>query len=69
MPAASGRANYFAQLRPVARYPLCNKQSGRSWAGITSGASCPDALVEAVIRKIAGYYATPDQREKMVAEF
>ncbi|HEY4288310.1 MAG TPA: 4-hydroxy-3-methylbut-2-enyl diphosphate reductase [Puia sp.] len=36
---------------------------------ITSGASCPDALVEAVIRKIAGYYATPDQIEKMVAEF
>ena len=35
---------------------------------ITSGASCPDALVEAVIRKIAGYYATPDQIEKMVAE-
>ncbi|HTI89805.1 MAG TPA: hypothetical protein VL727_04405 [Puia sp.] len=36
---------------------------------ITSGASCPDALVEAVIRKIAGYYASPDQIEKMVAEF
>ena len=36
---------------------------------ITSGASCPDALVEAVIRKIASYYATPDQIEKMVAEF
>ncbi|HMI61205.1 MAG TPA: hypothetical protein VK518_09860, partial [Puia sp.] len=35
---------------------------------ITSGASCPDALVEAVIRKIAGYYASPDQIEKMVAE-
>jgi len=35
---------------------------------ITSGASCPDALVEAVIRKIAAYYATPDQIEKMVAE-
>jgi 4-hydroxy-3-methylbut-2-enyl diphosphate reductase len=28
---------------------------------ITSGASCPDAVVEAVIKKIAGFYNVEDQ--------
>ena len=36
---------------------------------ITSGASCPDALVEAVIRKIAGYYSDPTTMESLIAGF
>lgn len=36
---------------------------------ISSGASCPDALVEAVIRKIAGYYSDTDTVETLIAEF
>ncbi len=30
---------------------------------ITSGASCPDAIVEAVIEKIAGYFSVPEKLE------
>lgn len=33
---------------------------------VTSGASCPDALVEAVIRKIAGYYDAEEKIEELV---
>jgi 4-hydroxy-3-methylbut-2-enyl diphosphate reductase len=37
---------------------------------ISSGASCPDALVEAVIRKLAGYYGAGDETlERLAAEF
>jgi len=36
---------------------------------ISSGASCPDALVEAVIRKIAGYFGAAEMVESLVAEF
>jgi 4-hydroxy-3-methylbut-2-enyl diphosphate reductase len=36
---------------------------------ITSGASCPDALVEEVIRKIAGFYNEEDKLDEMVKEF
>jgi 4-hydroxy-3-methylbut-2-enyl diphosphate reductase len=36
---------------------------------ISSGASCPDALVEAVIRKLADYYGAADQIEKVTAAF
>src|SRR5258708_6266802 len=36
---------------------------------ISSGASCPDALVESVIRKVAGYYDAAEKVESMVAEF
>jgi 4-hydroxy-3-methylbut-2-enyl diphosphate reductase len=35
---------------------------------ITSGASCPDALVEAVIRKLAEYYNATDKLEALTAE-
>jgi 4-hydroxy-3-methylbut-2-enyl diphosphate reductase len=34
---------------------------------ISSGASCPDALVEAVIRKLAGYYGAAESLDAMVA--
>jgi 4-hydroxy-3-methylbut-2-enyl diphosphate reductase len=34
---------------------------------ISSGASCPDALVEAVIRKLAGYYGAADRMEEFIA--
>ena len=36
---------------------------------VSSGASCPDALVEAVIRKIAGYYNAAATVESLVEEF
>jgi 4-hydroxy-3-methylbut-2-enyl diphosphate reductase len=34
---------------------------------ITSGASCPDSLVEAVIRKLANFYGAEQQLEKLAA--
>lgn len=36
---------------------------------ITSGASCPDALVEGVIRKLAGFYGVEEKMEELVEEF
>lgn len=36
---------------------------------ITSGASCPDALVEGVIRKIAGFYSVGNKMEEVIEEF
>ncbi|MBX2921214.1 MAG: 4-hydroxy-3-methylbut-2-enyl diphosphate reductase [Chitinophagaceae bacterium] len=36
---------------------------------ITSGASCPDALVENVIRKIAGFYNAGSKIEELIASF
>jgi 4-hydroxy-3-methylbut-2-enyl diphosphate reductase len=34
---------------------------------MTSGASCPDAIVEMVIKKIAGYYIDENTYDKIVA--
>jgi 4-hydroxy-3-methylbut-2-enyl diphosphate reductase len=36
---------------------------------ITSGASCPDALVEGVIRKLAGFYQTEKNVEQLIGDF
>ena len=36
---------------------------------ITSGASCPDALVEGVIKKIAGFYKGSKPLEKLIKQF
>jgi 4-hydroxy-3-methylbut-2-enyl diphosphate reductase len=36
---------------------------------ITSGASCPDALVENVIRKLASFYNAEDKIEALVREW
>jgi len=36
---------------------------------LTSGASCPDALVEGVIRKITSYYNTDKTSEELINEF
>jgi 4-hydroxy-3-methylbut-2-enyl diphosphate reductase len=36
---------------------------------ITSGASCPDAVVETVIRKIAGFYGVDEKVDEMVSVF
>jgi len=33
---------------------------------VTSGASCPDAMVEGVIRKIQSYYGNPEAFEAVV---
>jgi len=36
---------------------------------LTSGASCPDALVEGVIRKLAGFYQAEKNIERLIEEF
>jgi len=36
---------------------------------ITSGASCPDALVEGVIKKLAGFFPTSKNLELLTSEF
>ena len=36
---------------------------------LTSGASCPDALVESVIRKLASFYPQNIEMEKMIEQF
>ena len=36
---------------------------------ITSGASCPDAVVESVIKKLAALYGVVDRVEKLIASF
>lgn len=36
---------------------------------ITSGASCPDAVVESVIKKLAALYGVEEQVEKLIASF
>jgi 4-hydroxy-3-methylbut-2-enyl diphosphate reductase len=36
---------------------------------LTSGASCPDALVEGVIKKLAGFYPASKRIEEMVEQF
>jgi len=36
---------------------------------ITSGASCPDALVEGVIRKLASFYNAEEKIEQLKISF
>jgi 4-hydroxy-3-methylbut-2-enyl diphosphate reductase len=36
---------------------------------VTSGASCPDALVEGIIKKLAGFYPTSKSIEEITAQF
>jgi len=36
---------------------------------LTSGASCPDVLVEAVIHRLAGYYHATDKLPALLEEF
>jgi 4-hydroxy-3-methylbut-2-enyl diphosphate reductase len=36
---------------------------------LTSGASCPDVLVEAVIRRLAGYYNATEKLPALISEF
>jgi 4-hydroxy-3-methylbut-2-enyl diphosphate reductase len=36
---------------------------------ITSGASCPDAIVEAVINKLTGFYSLKKDKEQLLREF
>jgi len=35
---------------------------------VTSGASCPDAVVEAVIRKLASFFAVEQEMERMISK-
>ena len=60
----------------ILHYDFHNKQEGHtdSWLPqqepvrilISSGASCPDALVEAVIRKIAGFYGMAETLDSLI---
>jgi 4-hydroxy-3-methylbut-2-enyl diphosphate reductase len=53
------------------------ERSSRNWLPthtparilLTSGASCPDILVEAVIRRLAGYYNAADKLPALLEEF
>jgi 4-hydroxy-3-methylbut-2-enyl diphosphate reductase len=36
---------------------------------LTSGASCPDALVEGVIKKMAGFYHKENSIHRLIQEF
>jgi 4-hydroxy-3-methylbut-2-en-1-yl diphosphate reductase len=36
---------------------------------VTSGASCPDALVEGVIRKLASFYGVEEKMDSLISEF
>ena len=36
---------------------------------ITSGASCPDALVEGVIKKLAGFYPASKSLDEIISEY
>jgi 4-hydroxy-3-methylbut-2-enyl diphosphate reductase len=36
---------------------------------LTSGASCPDALVEGVIKKLAGFYPASKSVEELISQF
>jgi 4-hydroxy-3-methylbut-2-enyl diphosphate reductase len=36
---------------------------------LTSGASCPDAVVEKIIRRLAGFYGVESQLERLTAGF
>ena len=49
-------SNYLSQKSPVKIL-------------ITSGASCPDAIVEAVIRKLAGFYPFTSLTEELIKQF
>ncbi len=54
-----------------------NDQSTTNWLPkdnpakilLTSGASCPDILVEAVIRRIAAFYGAEDHIPALIARF
>jgi 4-hydroxy-3-methylbut-2-en-1-yl diphosphate reductase len=36
---------------------------------LTSGASCPDAVVEKIIRKLAGFYGVESQVDELISDF
>jgi 4-hydroxy-3-methylbut-2-enyl diphosphate reductase len=49
--------------------PVANGASAPTRILITSGASCPDALVEAVIRKLAAFYGVEQAVEELVVKW
>ena len=59
--------NYHKKTEEVTSYFLPNKQPVRVL--LTSGASCPDALVEGVIRKLAGIFPKAKSIEELVQCF
>ena len=59
--------NYHSKNEEITRYFLPNKTPAKIL--LTSGASCPDALVEGVIRKLVGLFSSARSVEQMTAEF
>ncbi len=59
--------NFHTKEEVLSRNFLPEKQPIRIL--LTSGASCPDALVEGVIRKLAGFNQTEKNIERLIEEF
>ena len=59
--------NYKTKLQEVTHDFLPQSLPARIL--LTSGASCPDALVEGVIRKVVGFFPSAQTVDEMVAEF
>ena len=59
--------NFHTKSELVTENYLPNKQPVSIL--VTSGASCPDALVEGVIKKLAGFYPASKSIEEIVAQF
>jgi 4-hydroxy-3-methylbut-2-enyl diphosphate reductase len=73
LPAASLRPTPATGPAPIAQLapssPAAVPASAPTRILISSGASCPDALVEAVIRKLAGYFGATQKLDALVAAF
>jgi 4-hydroxy-3-methylbut-2-enyl diphosphate reductase len=59
--------DFHTKMELITENYLSHKQPGSVL--ITSGASCPDALVEGVIKKLAGFYPASKSIEEITAQF
>jgi len=59
--------NFYTKTEILSNSYLTHKNPVRML--LTSGASCPDALVENVIRKLAGFFQAEKKFERLIEEF